>query len=111
MMKSLLIIFLLCISNFVGMAKNTMDYSPDGSPCKHQTELSIANSMSEHSVLPASITEYSSSELNINFDIQNKLKATHLYIVNLLRNGIDFNEIKRYYFIQKGPVFLTIFGL
>lgn len=110
-MRSFLIIFLLCVSNFVGMAKNRMDSFPDGSLCIHQSELYIANHASGHSVLPALVNGYTSSELNVNFAIQNKLTATYMYIVNLPKNGIGLKNINWYYFIQKGLVFHIIFGL
>lgn len=111
-MRLLLLIFLLCVSNFVGIAKIRIDSSSDGSPCRHQSKLSTACSTDDHSALPAlDMVKYSSSELNVNFDIENNQSSIHLNIVHLTKNGIGFNDINLYKSFSNAPVCLTNRGL
>lgn len=88
-----------------------MDFFPDESLCRHQFKLSTANHINDHLFSPASKSEYLASELNINFDIQNRLIETHLYIFNLPGNSIRFNAINRNCSLREDLVFHTIFEL
>lgn len=111
-MRSFLFIFLLCVLNFVGIAKNSMGSSMVESLSRHQPELSNARGLDDHSALIAlGIVKYLTSALNVNFDIENNQSSIHLNIVHLTKNGIGFNTINLYKSFSNAPVCLTNGGL
>lgn len=110
MIRLLLFVFLICIANHFGIARNGMDLSGSGLSCCQSKSLS--EFISDYDLIFFDcILENASFEANLIFDIQKDLFSTHPVIIGKNRISVNSKDINLLCFIRKDYIFLSILRL